>query len=362
VIFLSSQNIIVSNAISQPIKHFKSLLKKTLEELYTRYQNNQAIFENGNDKFFERQVFSAMSEVAKSTAFEKTISLYSGHKFPDIVAKKYYGVEVKSIKNNSWTSTGNSVLEGCRIDDVSRIFIMCGKLISPCEFRFRKYEDCLSDIAITHSPRYLVNMTTKRNETIFQKMGISYDRFRNLEKPIARFIDYYKKNHSDSEAMWWIGYDGEEKAVPLEVDRWSALPKEKQKRLIALSMVKFPQILGTSQDKYERLAMYLLKEENVMCASLRDIFTAGGQVVLSLANTEYTEVPRIFQKMDKFLTLIFRELEESNPAYSLGKWLQDIKPYIKNHNSLPITFFDNLESHIKGKYEEFLKVGEEFSE
>jgi len=47
-----------------------------------------------------------------------------------------------------------------------------GKLSTPVEFRCRKYEECLFDVAITHSPRYLIDMEIGKDESIFAKIGI----------------------------------------------------------------------------------------------------------------------------------------------------------------------------------------------
>lgn len=41
-----------------------------------------------------------MAQTAKGTPFEDSIELIPGQRFPDIIAKKYYGVEVKTSKQN----------------------------------------------------------------------------------------------------------------------------------------------------------------------------------------------------------------------------------------------------------------------
>jgi hypothetical protein len=100
----------------------------------------------------EDDVKIALEECAKGTPFENTIEKISGQKFPDIVASKYYGVEVKSTKENHWTSTGSSILETTRVEDVQRIFLTFGKLGGkPIQFLSRPYEKCLSGIAVTHN-------------------------------------------------------------------------------------------------------------------------------------------------------------------------------------------------------------------
>ena len=82
-----------------------------------------------------------MSELAVGTPFEDSIELIGGQKFPDIIAKKFYGIEVKTTTQNHWKTTGNSVLESTRVDNVERIFMLFAKLASPIEFRCRPYEE-----------------------------------------------------------------------------------------------------------------------------------------------------------------------------------------------------------------------------
>ncbi|WP_212744209.1 hypothetical protein [Maribacter sp. ACAM166] len=59
-----------------------------------------------------------MTDLAVGSEFENSIELIGGQKFPDIVAKKFYGIEVKTTTQNHWKTTGNSVLESTRVDDV----------------------------------------------------------------------------------------------------------------------------------------------------------------------------------------------------------------------------------------------------
>ena len=75
--------------------------------------------------------------------------MVSGASFPDIVAKKYYGVEVKSTIKNQWKSIGSSILESTRDQNVERIYLTFGKLGKPVAFRSRPYEQFLSGISVT---------------------------------------------------------------------------------------------------------------------------------------------------------------------------------------------------------------------
>ena len=47
-----------------------------------------------------------MSELAVGTPFEDSIELIGGQKFPDIIAKKFYGIEVKTTVHGCFFQTG----------------------------------------------------------------------------------------------------------------------------------------------------------------------------------------------------------------------------------------------------------------
>lgn len=62
---------------------------------------------------------NVMKELCGRTPFRaEEIRLVSAQYFPDIIAEKYYGVEVKSTKENHWTSTGSSIVESTRDKNV----------------------------------------------------------------------------------------------------------------------------------------------------------------------------------------------------------------------------------------------------
>lgn len=124
-----------------------------------------------DSKQLEKEVLSAMKEQCKGTSFlPDDIQLVSGQRFPDIIASKHFGVEVKSTKENKWVSTGSSIVESTRIEDVNHIYMLFGKLGGkPIEFKCKPYYNCLYDIAVTHSPRYLIDMEITQERTIFSK-------------------------------------------------------------------------------------------------------------------------------------------------------------------------------------------------
>lgn len=186
---------------------FQSLLDNTVQTLTDQSKKSQKVYLDLLGNKLENVVADVMSEKAKGTPFENSIELISGQKFPDIIANKYYGVEVKTTKQNHWTTTGNSVLEGTRVDGIERIFMLFGKMVSPVQFKCRPYEDCLSDVVVTHSPRYLINMDLQAGQTIFDKLDIPYDMLRNSPNPIKPITDYYRQFLKAGEEVWWLEQD-----------------------------------------------------------------------------------------------------------------------------------------------------------
>jgi hypothetical protein len=146
---------------------FDSLLGSTISELNAHAKNSSKKVSTLIGRNLEPYVKDLMTDLAKGTTFENSIELIGGQKFPDIVAKKYYGIEVKTTTQNHWKTTGNSVLESTRVDNVERIFMLFAKLASPVEFRCRPYEEVLSEVVVTHSPRYLIDMNLEKGNTIF---------------------------------------------------------------------------------------------------------------------------------------------------------------------------------------------------
>ena len=98
-----------------------SLTEKCLNE---RTENDNKLYKKCNGSELEKVALNVLRDVAPSTPFRpENIELVSGARFPDIVAEHFYGVEVKSTKDNNWKSTGSSIVESTRIDDISRIYM-----------------------------------------------------------------------------------------------------------------------------------------------------------------------------------------------------------------------------------------------
>ena len=119
---------IVSVNPHPPLPEFQRLMARTDDLLNADALTRPNYYATRGGNPLEDDVEAALIESAKGTAFENTIEKISGQRFPDIIAAKYYGVEVKSTKDDHWTSTGSSILETTRVNGIERIYMTFGKL------------------------------------------------------------------------------------------------------------------------------------------------------------------------------------------------------------------------------------------
>lgn len=268
----------------------------------------------------ESDVWAAAVESAKHTTFEGAIQLVSGASFPDIVASRYYGIEVKSSKGNNWRSIGSSILESTRIADVERIFLTFGKLSDPVGFRSRPYEECMSGIAVTHYPRYQIDMNLREGETIFDKMGCPYDKLRTMENPVTPVAEYYKSQLRQGEALWWAG-GRTDTAIPATVRLWRTLSSVEKDELEATIYVLFPEtILSRSQFKYDRATLWLATENGIINANVRDSFSSGGKEWMTTADGSRVLMPAVFRKIAEHKELFKNTLRECAEDVLVENW------------------------------------------
>lgn len=271
---------------------FTEMLSNSVTQLQNKANTNVDYYLDRGGIHLEKDVYEVVNQNAKDTIFEGKIELISGQKFPDIVAyvnsKKAYGLEVKTTKSNKWKSTGSSIFEGTRVGDVQNIHLLFGKLSKPVKFKCRKYEECLYDVAITHSPRYLIDMDTAENETIFSKVGIEYDALRQLDNPFKPIKKYFREGLKEGEDLWWVD-SSDESVRDLSVKLWGNLQQEIKDELRISALAHFPILLSNNPNKYARLATWLVSKFGIVNHALRDTFTAGGQV-----DVGGVMLPRIF--------------------------------------------------------------------
>lgn len=332
---------------------FQSLLSNTIQSLEVESKRNQKKYLSLLGNKLENVVADVMADNAMGTPFENSIELISGQKFPDIIANKFYGVEVKTTSKNHWTTTGNSVLESTRIDGIERIFMLFGKMASPIEFKCRPYEDCLSDVVVTHSPRYLINMDIPAGQTIFDKLQIPYDTLRNLSSPIKPITDYYRRFLKKGEEVWWLDSE-ESKSTGLIIKLWNNLAPLEKKYYMLKSMILFPEIFSNRSDKFNRLAVWLVNSEGVVCPNIRDVFTAGGKGIIEWKKKQYTGIPQIIIRLSNSLSELKDVLNETDIELLEKYWDVSVKnkihtwiELIKNNATAQIPI--NLSEYLKDR-------------
>lgn len=264
---------------------FAELMQLSEDCLNAKSKADKSLYKKCSSSEFERVTESVLKEVAPRTPFlPDEIKLISKSTFPDIKIDGKYGVEVKTTQEDKWTSTGSSIVESTRIEEVSNIYLMFGKLGGDIpEFKCLPYADCLSSIAVTHAPRYLIDMQLNSNKrtTIFSKMNVDYETFRRKEEneKINIVKDFFRKNAAKSgkPLLWWIEPDN---AAPLQMRFYSDLTPVEKERLVVRMLALFPEILSSEKraTKYRRAATWMCSRYSVLNACMRDLVSAGGRV------------------------------------------------------------------------------------
>ena len=309
---------------------FEALMKSTDECLNNESIGRESYYSKRNGVLLEEDVYEALLKTAKGTSFEGTIQLISGSAFPDIVANHFYGVEVKSTNKNQWKSIGSSILESTRITDIKRIFLTFGKLSSPVSFMSRPYEECLYGISVTHYPRYQIDMELEAGETIFDKMGVSYDELRQMDNPVEPVSKYYKSLLKPGESLWWASNsDSEDNAAPPMVRLWTATSPQEKEELTAQGYALFPEILSKgSNKKYNRYALWLVTQKGIVNTNIRDSFSAGGKVSIRSKGGIEVLMPAAFGRIKRYHELIEYTINSANEDTLLEYW--DVKQLESN--------------------------------
>ena len=305
-------------------KHFDNLMMHVEGILNQQAKIHVSMYQKMKPIELEKKSVETIKEACIDTPFDpENVILHSGFSFPDIVAESYYGVEVKSTNKNHWTSTGSSIVESTRIKNVDDIYMLFGKLGGEyAEFKCRPYQDVLYDIAVTHSPRYLINMNLEKGHTIFDKIGLSYDKLRTDPNAISFVKSYYKSiaESQHGQMPWWISTsDDEVEPISMNIHHWNSLSSLEKDELRSIILILFPEVV-TGQ--YEKASMWLVNVKGVVNHCIRDTFSAGGKIRL-IDGKKYTEgLPKIWGTLANNYNRVKNLLQEKSP----------ILPYIKEFN------------------------------
>lgn len=310
---------LISTNRNPSLIEFKSLVDTTTTKLNEDAKKRSNYYKERNAQRLEDDVYEFLKSNAKETKFEGTIEKISGQRFPDIVVGKYYGVEVKSSKDEKWTTLGGSINESTRVENVDRIFLTFGKLIEPIEFRSRPYEECLSDVVVTHYPRYKIDMNLKNSETIFEKMKTTYDELRLSDDPVVEIVNYYRDQLNPGESLWWTGNvqrDDQVAAAPMKIRLWRTLSKDEKMFFMVTGLALFPELTSNSSTKYERFSLWLVANHGLISTSTRDSFSAGGQGDIE----SFKNLPKIFTHIYEKRDIIAKILLYTEESVLLETW------------------------------------------
>jgi hypothetical protein len=78
------------------------------------------------------------------------------------------------------------------------------------------------------------------------------------------------------------------------------------------SMILFPEIFSNRPDKFNRLAVWLVNSEGIVCPNIRDVFTAGGQGIIEWKKKQYSGIPQIIIRLSNSISelkSIFTEID-----------------------------------------------------
>ncbi len=303
------------NLFEQYVDHIVSTLHKIAKEDPTYITSCKS----GDD--FELRVVDAATRTLESMGLSASVLHTPGsHAFPDIIVEfsdgDKYGIEVKSstaAKAKGWKINGNSVMGSTRDESVIETYIVFGKTFpTNLDFKARKYVECISNVVVTHSPRYLIDLDLPENETFFDVSGISYEQITSSDNPIGLITRYFQ---SQGQKAWWLS-----ESTPAAVRLFSDLNKAEQMQCFGYGLAHFPELFERNKNKYKRLATWLATEKSIVSPSVRDDFSAGGQVDLVLAGRSYAKLPQIFQRLIDYKDAFIKALNAADADALCSDW------------------------------------------
>lgn len=335
-------------------KEFKKLVDKTKEVLKNDASLTYKSLNNQKGGFwinFEKKVCYTMRSIAGDLTGEWIKYIPNSTRFPDIVAyinnEKGFGLEVKTITSkkseNSWTVLGGSIMESTRVDKVDRILVLCAKKNNDNSLSYRscKFEDCIVGVAVTHSPRYVLEIPNdgEQIETIFDKIKTKYDEVRKSDNPFAYFRDVGANSESNGSKKWWKleeveqnDLENHEQVLAQQGDQvnfkfWDEIDNEKRRFLIAKMFVEFPDVFCGN---YKNAGRWLVASEYIICNNLRDKFSAGGKSCINDSCNPTYKIHRIYKRLSDHKADIIQIFQKNLTYMQFNDWKEKVIPDEKN--------------------------------
>lgn len=169
------------------------------------------------------------------------------------------------------------------------------------EFMCKPYQQCLSNIAVTHAPRYLIDMNLNLEDNIFSKMQTEYDDFRLLPEAekITKVRQYYMgkaKAEGKYDMPWWMG-----ETTSVNLSFYNDLPISQKNDIFVRACILFKSIYEKDSNKrYRQISMWLCNGYSLLCPNMRDFFSAGGRVSVINGKALEKPYPHIVEEILKY--------------------------------------------------------------
>jgi len=308
----------------------KQILTLTVNEVINKSKNEKELLKLSGTAF-EKVVCDTLNSMSAGTSFLGKFEQSTAHAFPDIFAKilenNWFGIEVKTSQSD-WKCFGNSIFETTRIGNLDdRIYVFFGKFSkSDLECKWARYDECIDNINITHSPRYQINMDVKDNpiNSVFSKMGISYIDFAksNVSNRMEHVRKYKRKGLGQNAALWWLPDSDDLNNIDeqkLIIKLFASLEKTKKAEIRSTAIMFFPEVFSNRNDKYTKIPTWLASQYGVVMGNIRDLFSAGGQGKIDF-NGKLYKLPRVCIHLDNCVNQIKQALAIADQEDLRDNW------------------------------------------
>ena len=326
-------------------EQFEEVLERAAEILTDNVRSSTLY--HGPDEF--EQGCLDMLKVAAKNCGVTVEPTFHPRAFPDIKVNGY-GVEVKYSKRDTWHAVGNSVFEGMRDESVDHIYVLFGKIGGSPEVRWGRYEECVTHVRVSNSPRFVVDMDTD-DIPLFDQFGVSYGDFATLNDAdkMEHVRDYWRDRLNPGEHLWWLepGH-----VLPLNPRLYMHLPQNEKRLLRAEAALLCPQICKGSRArrKYEDAAIYLLTYHGVFCPQARDLFSAGSVALRADETRGGNYLLRALKDIERLMEDAAEHLDDElfveywgvgcPPDLRLARWLQQADDYASGWKPSDYLFLD----------------------
>lgn len=228
-----------------------------------------------------------------------------------------------------------------RDHDVTDIYVVFGKAGGKPGARWRRYEDCITHVRVSHSPRFVVQVDDD-TPRLFDQLDIRYDEFWPLDahEKMRHIREYARGRLQAGERMWWL--EEVDHSLPLQVRLYMRLSDREKRMFRAEAAILSPKICGGSRmrGKYIDAALYLLTQHGVFCPQARDLFSAGSVVLRSDTTRGGNYLLRALLDIEDLIRDAARRLDAPlfveywgdniPPASRITEWLRRADEYAKD--------------------------------